>query len=438
MTDRDQALAAVAAVWRIESAAVTAALARRTGDLALAEDLAQDAVAAAVEQWPRDGMPAQPGAWLMTVAQRRLADHARRRETERRKLQAIADETTRGGEGMTQLDAGYDIDDPFTADPQDELRLFFLCCHPALTPESQIALTLRCIAGLSSEAVAKAFLVPTPTMQARLTRAKKALPQGANGFALPPVAQLGVRLGAVLAVVYAIFTEGHAATSGHELTRAELCHDALRLARRLTRLAPTESEVHALAALLELQASRLPARTAADGTAVLLEDQDRGRWDHALIARGLAALATARGLVSEVPGPYLVQAEIAACHARAARAEDTDWDRIVELYAELQRRMPSPVVALVQAVAVGRAVGPEAALPLLHHLDAEGALAAYPYLSAALADCHERLGDRDQARHYYLRAADLAGDTPLATTLRAAADAADRRTVADGSGVPED
>lgn len=418
MTERATSLAAVAAVWRIEAAAVTAALARRTGDLALAEDLAQEAVLAAVEQWPRDGIPPNPGAWLMTVARRRLADHARRRDAERRSLDAAAaHRTTTGGEDpMTDVAAA--ADDPFVADPQDELRLFFLCCHPALTPESQVALTLRSVAGLSSDAVARGFLTPTATMQQRLARAKKTLQTAGARFELPPTAELGGRLGAVLAVVYAAFTEGHAATSGDDPTRPELCHVALRLARRLTHLAPTESEVHALTALLELQASRLPARTGPDGLPVVLEQQDRALWDRLLIERGVAALAAARSLAGSDPGSYLLQAEIAACHATSRRPEDTDWSRIVALYDVLLQRNPSPAVALARVMAVSRSRGPEAALPLLRDLESDPRLTSYPYLQAALGDTFERMGRREEAVAAYARGAELAGATPLAALLR--------------------
>ncbi|MEO9222974.1 MAG: sigma-70 family RNA polymerase sigma factor, partial [Mycobacteriaceae bacterium] len=328
----------VTAVWRIESAAVTASLTRRTGDLGLAEDLVQDAFTAALEQWPRDGVPPNPGAWLTTVAHRRLADRARRRQTYAHKLRQVAAEAAT--EQPTGATFGEELSDPFDPDPSDELRLVFLCCHPALTPDSRIALTLKSVGGLQTREIARAFLVTETATAQRITRAKRTLREHAARFELPSTRELSERLGAVLAVTYAIFTEGHSCTAGGSGTRPELCHDALRLARRLTHIAPDVGEVHALAALLEYQASRLPARAGVDGQPVLLDDQDRGRWDRSLIARGDAALSHARGLGG---GQYLHQAEIAACHAHARTPADTDWRAIADRYQQLAALVDSPV-----------------------------------------------------------------------------------------------
>jgi RNA polymerase sigma factor (sigma-70 family) len=387
------AASAVSAVWRRESGRLIGGLVRMTRDLELAEDLAQDALVSALEQWPADGIPKNPGAWLMAVAKRRAVDHFRRADTLRRR-------TTDLGQALTEahvpdLDAAVDhIED-------DALRLMFLTCHPVLPPESRAALTLRLVGGLTTEEVARGFLVKDATMGQRISRAKAAL-VGADFE--PPVGRARrERLNDVMAVVYLIFNEGYSATSGGEWMRPDLCHEALRLARMLALLTPGEPEVHGLQALLEFQASRMRARTGADGRPVLLEDQDRRLWDRLLIRRGLAALDRAEALREPV-GPYVLQAALAACHATARRAEDTDWVRIAELYDVLADLAANPVVEVNRAVAHGRAFGPEAGLAVLERLG-EDALPHSHLVASVLGDLLARAGRTDEAAAAFRKAA---------------------------------
>ena len=391
--------AAVEAVWRIESGRLVAALTRITGDFGTAEDLAQDALERALRQWPESGIPEHPASWLMATAKHLAVDAYRRRRTLDRKVIELAQATLDAQEEdpMAAVDEGLD-----TALADDLLRLIFLTCHPALTPESQVALTLRTVGGLTTREIARAFLVPEPTVGQRISRAKKTLADRHVRFELPPAAELPARLDAVLAVIYLIFNEGYAATSGDTWMRPELCHDALRLGRLLVSLQPGEGEVHGLVALMELQASRIPARIGPSGEALLLADQDRRRWDHLLVRRGLAALETAEALGT---GPYTLQAAIAACHARASSVGTTDWQRIAALYTVLQHIAPSPVVALNRAVAVGMADGPERGLALTEQLEHEPALAGYAELAAVRATFLQRLGRLDEAGEQFRTAA---------------------------------
>ena len=386
--------AAVEAVWRIESARLVAGLARFVGDVGLAEELAQDALVAALEQWPAEGVPANPGGWLMTTAKHRAVDQLRRRQNYQRKLEEVG----------RMLEQPQPDDPEYIAD--DLLRLVFISCHPVLRTEGRVALTLRLLGGLSTAEIARAFLVPEPTVGQRISRAKRTLREQQVAFELPPPAELPERLASVLEVVYLIFNEGYAATAGADWTRPELCADALRLARLLAGLLPDESEVQGLLALLEIQASRLPARTGPDGAPVLLPDQDRRRWDRLLIRRGLAALDRVQTLGGDF-GPYALQAAIAAAHARAVTADETDWPRIAALYRVLVEVSPSPVAELNRAVAVGRASGPAAGLAVADALRAEQALARYPHLPAVRADLLEQLGRTAEAAAEFARAAEL-------------------------------
>lgn len=393
---------AIEAVWRIESARVIAGVARMTGDVGLAEDLAQDALVAALERWPRTGVPDNPGAWLTATAKNRGIDLLRRDRTLQRRQQEIGrDLEVRQAEPP---DPAADMDD---AVGDDLLALVFTCCHPVLSSEAQVALTLRLLGGLTTTEIARAFLTPEPTVAQRISRAKRRLATERVGFEAPSGPELPARLGAVLAVVYLIFNEGHSATAEDDWVRPALCEEALRLGRILAGLAPDHAEVHGLVALMELQASRLRARVGRDGAPVLLLDQDRGRWDALLIARGLAALARAEELGGAF-GPYTLQAALAACHARARTADDTDWERIAALYGVLARVSPSPIVDLNRAVAVGMAAGPEAGLALMDDLRDERALAAYHLLPAVRADLLARLGRTGEARAELERAASLA------------------------------
>jgi len=368
-----------------------------TNDLGLAEDLAQDALVAALEQWPEGGVPHNPGAWLMAVAKRRAVDHFRRADTLRRRTDELGHQLEEGT--VPDLDAAVDhIED-------DVLRLMFLTCHPVLAAESRAALTLRLVGGLTTQEIARGFIVKDATIGQRISRAKKTLSDSGAEFEMPVGAERAARLGDVMSVVYLIFNEGYSATSGDDWMRPELCLEALRLARILTGLAPGEAEVHGLQSLLELQASRTRARTGPDGKPVLLEAQDRSRWDQLLIRRGLAALERAETIGAPV-GSYVVQAEIAACHARARRAEDTDWVRIAGLYDALARIAPGPVVEVNRAVAQGRAFGPDAGLTVLDRLEA-GALADSHLLWSVRADLLARAGRRAEAADTFRRAARL-------------------------------
>ncbi|HET9139964.1 RNA polymerase sigma factor [Actinophytocola sp.] len=392
----------VDAVWRIESARVIAGLVRLVRDIGLAEELAQDALVAALEQWPAEGVPRNPGAWLMTTAKRRAIDALRRKETLGRKLAELGHELELGGPGGgADFDAAVEdtIDD-------DVLRLIFVSCHPVLTTEARVALTLRLLGGLTTDEIARAFLVPESTVAQRIVRAKKTIAKAGVPFEVPEGAERAGRLSSVLEVIYLIFNEGYSATAGDDWLRPALCADALRLGRVLVGLAPAEAEVHGLLALLEIQASRSGARTGADGEPILLLDQDRSRWDRLLINRGLTALERAEAL-SESPGPYTLQAAIAACHARAAVAEDTDWTRIAELYAALAAGTPSPVIELNRAVALGMARGPAAGLELVDALRDEPALRAYHLLPSVRGDFLVKLGRLDEARGEFERAAAL-------------------------------
>jgi len=394
-----RAVEAVEAVWRIEAARLIAGLARMVRDVGRAEDLAQDALVAALEQWPASGIPDNPGAWLMTIAKRRAVDGIRR---EIRLEQKIA-ELGRTLETAEEIDIDIDIEEHVE---DDVLRLMFTACHPVLTPPARAALTLKMLAGLRTEEIARAFLVPTPTMAQRIVRAKKALADARVPFEVPTGAELAPRLASVLGVLYLLFNEGYSATAGPDLVRPALCDEAMRLGRILVALAPDEPEAHGLIALMELQASRLRARTDAAGEIVTLLDQDRARWDQLLIRRGLAALDRT-AVLGGGAGTHAVQAAIAACHARARTADETDWGRIAALYAVLARVAPSPVIELNRAVAVSMADGPAAALELVDALVDENALARYHLLPAVRADLLVKLARPDEARAEFERAAGL-------------------------------
>nr|WP_225099785.1 RNA polymerase sigma factor [Streptomyces sp. CoH27] len=389
---------AIETVFRLESPRVVAGVARIVRDVGIAEELTQDALVAALEQWSRDGVPDNPGAWLMATARHRAVDLIRRRETYARKLAEIGRdlETTAPPEEPADPD---DIDD-------DLLRLLFTTCHPLLTPQARTALTLRLLGGLSTAEIARAYLVPEPTIAQRVVRAKRTLATKNVAFEVPYGPDREARLGSVLDVIYLIFNEGYAATAGDDLLRPGLCEDALRLARVLSALMPKEPEVHGLTALLEFQASRTAARTGPDGEPVLLEHQNRRRWNRLLIARGIRALDRATALGA--PGPYALQAAIAACHAHAYRYEDTDWRTIATLYGLLAARAPSPVVELNRAVAVAMADGPAEGLKLVDALTGEPALRDYHLLPSVRGDLLTRLGRTTEAREEFVRAAALA------------------------------
>ena len=393
---------AVEAVWRIEAPRLIAGLARVLGDVGLAEDLAQDALVAALEQWPEEGVPRNPGAWLMTVGKRRAVDLIRRDQTYARKLELV-------GRNL-DLDESAPQPDP-EAIEDDLLRLVFTACHPVLAPQARVALTLRLIGGLSTMDIARAYLVPEATIAQRIVRAKRLLAQKQVPFEVPAGAQLAERLSSVLEVVYLIFNEGYSATAGDDWMRPALCEDALRLSRVLSGLMPAEPEVHGLTALLEIQSSRVAARSGAQGDVVLLADQDRGRWNQLLIRRGFSALAKADAAAKargEAPGPYALQAAIAASHARALTVQDTDWATIAGLYDALIVLLPTPVVALNRAVAVAQARGPAAGLALVDELAVDDALKDYHLLPAVRADLLTRLGRYGEARMELERAAPLA------------------------------
>lgn len=394
---------AVAAVWRIESARIVGTLTRLVGDFALAEDLAQEALVDALAQWPVDGIPRNPAAWLTAVAKRKAVDGWRRRERLDERIAVIAHDLER--EQAEASDAPWDPD----AVDDDVLRLIFISCHPVLSREAQVALTLRVVGGLSSEEIARAFLVPVATVQQRIVRAKKTLSAAHVPFELPPREEHAGRVGAILGVLYLIFNEGHAASSGTDWMRPELSAEAIRLARVLVALVPREPEAHGLLALMELTAARFPARVDAHGDPVLLADQDRGRWDRSRIARGRAALARADGF-GRGRAAYSLQAAIAECHAVAPSVEETDWERIVLLYEALGRLAPSPVVELNRAAAVAMATGPASALRVVDQLAASGALRGYHLLPATRGELLRRLGREDEARSEFAVAAGLAGN----------------------------
>ena len=387
------------AVWRIESARLIAGLARFVRDVGLAEDLAQEALVAALEQWPEEGVPDNPGAWLMTTAKRRAIERFRRAEVHQRKTEEIG----RDLETQAEPDLAAQAADPFD---DDLLRLIFTACHPVLSLEARVALTLRLLAGLTTPEIARAYLVPEATVQQRIVRAKRTLTAARVPIEVPEKGELPERLGSVLEVIYLIFNEGYAATAGDEWMRPELLEEALRLGRILAALLPEEPEAHGLSALMELQASRARARVGPDGEPILLLDQDRSRWDWMLIGRGLAALERAYATGGAV-GTYTLQAAIAACHARARTPEDTDWVSIVAIYDGLAQVAPSPVVELNRAVAVGMAFGPAQALRLVDELSDEPALSGYHLLPTVRGDLLEKLGRCADARAEFERALTL-------------------------------
>ncbi|MFD5794738.1 RNA polymerase sigma factor [Streptomyces diastatochromogenes] len=400
-------------VFRLESPRVVAGVARIVRDVGIAEELAQDALVAALERWPRDGVPDNPGAWLMATARHRAVDLVRRRETYARKLAQI------GRDLETTAPASYD--EPADPDDIDDdlLRLVFTTCHPVLSPEARTALTLRLLGGLTTAEIARAYLVPEPTIAQRIVRAKKTLATKNVAFEVPYGPDREARLGSVLDVIYLIFNEGYAATAGDDLLRPGLCEDALRLARVLSALMPKEPEVHALTSLLEFQASRTAARTGPDGTPVLLKDQNRRRWNRMLIARGIRALGRADATATGAPGRYALQAAIAACHAHAYSYEETDWRTIATLYGLLASRAPSPVVELNRAVAVSMAEGPAEGLKLVDALTTEPALRDYHLLPSVRGDLLARLGRTAEAREEFARAAGLARNESERRLLRA-------------------
>jgi RNA polymerase sigma factor (sigma-70 family) len=396
----------VDAVWRMESPRLIAALTRMVRDVGLAEDLAQDALVSALEQWPESGVPENPGAWLMTAAKHRAIDHFRRRTRLELKHQELGRELEAQEMAVPDLEA--QLDDNVG---DDLLRLMFISCHPVLSTDARVALTLRLLGGLSTEEIARAFLSPEPTIAQRIVRAKRTLAENRVPFEVPRGTELASRVSSVLEVIYLVFNEGYAATAGDDWLRPGLCEDALRLGRILAELAPHEPEVHGLVALMEIQASRARARVTPTGEPILLLDQDRGRWDQLLIRRGLAALKRAETLNAskpgKAPGPYALQAAIAACHARARTANETDWNHIVALYGELSRVVPSPVIELNRAVAVSMASGPAAGLELVDALIGERALENYHLLPSVRGDLLKKLGRLDEARAEFERAASL-------------------------------
>jgi RNA polymerase sigma-70 factor (ECF subfamily) len=392
----------VEAVWRMESAKIIAKLARMLRNVGLAEELAQDALVSALEQWPRTGSPDNPGAWLMATAKNRALDELRRRKLMERKNTAIAHEAPLLGQAGPQPEEAVDDDIG-----DDLLRLTFIACHPVLTTEARTALTLRLLGGLSTAEIARAFLVAEPTIAQRIVRAKRTLAEARIPFEVPRAEERAERVSSVLEVIYLIFNEGYAATAGDDWMRPALCEEALRLGRILAELVPGEPEVHGLVALMEIQASRIGARTDAAGEPILLLEQNRGRWDRLLIRRGLAALQRCEALGGAL-GPYAMQAAVAACHARAPTAAQTDWNRIVALYDALAQLLPSPVVELNRAVAVSMAFGPAAGLDLVDTLAADPRLNDYHLLPSVRGDLLEKLGRFAEARTEFARAAALA------------------------------
>jgi RNA polymerase sigma-70 factor (ECF subfamily) len=393
---------AIDAVWRIESPRLIAGLARITGDVGIAEDLAQDALVAALERWPQTGVPDNPGAWLMATAKHRAIDMHRRSKRIERKHEQIGHELDAQQEmSVSDLDAALDDDIG-----DDLLRLMFTACHPVLSTEARVALTLRLLGGLTTDEIARAFVVPEATVAQRIVRAKRTLSEARVPFEVPRGADRDARLSSVLGVIYLVFNEGYSATAGEDWTRPALCEDALRLGRILAELAQSEPEVHGLVALMEIQASRLRARTGPSGEPILLLDQDRGKWDRLLITRGLAALSRAEQLEG-ARGPYALQAAIVACHARARTADETDWERIVALYDALAELSPSPIVELNRAVAVSMAYGPAIALELVDALTSEPALKSYHLLPSVRGDLLMKLGRPSEAKSEFDRAASL-------------------------------
>jgi RNA polymerase sigma factor (sigma-70 family) len=417
MTD-DAAHRAILAAWRIEQPRLITSLARMLRDVPLAEELTQDALVAALEHWPRDGVPERPGAWLMATAKRRALDQLRHRRMRDAKHAMVASQLQEAEQAMPDWDSALDDDIG-----DEMLRLVFTACHPCLTAEARVALALRMICGLTTGEIARAFLVAEPTIAQRIVRAKRTLSESGFVYETPRGEELSVRLASVLEVIYLIFNEGHAATRGDDWMRPQLCNEALRLGRVLAGVAPYEPEAHGLLALMELNASRLAARSDARGEPILLMDQDRGLWDRLQIRRGLAALAQAHRF-GGAGGFYALQAAIAACHATAPTPGDTDWRRIAALYDELLTLTASPIVALNRAIAIGMAEGPEKGLALLDGLAHEAALKAYPLLAAARGDLLSRLGRGAEARAAFERAAALAENVREKNLfLRRAADA---------------
>jgi len=394
------------ALWRMESPKLLARIARITGNIDTAEELAQDVLVAALERWPREGVPDNPAAWLMTAAKHRAIDHVRQRRLHARKQDEFGIELELHGADMQGDDAQRFADDDIG---DDLLRLLFASCHPALPMESRVALTLRLLGGLTTAEIARAFLQQEATVAQRIVRAKRTLAEKQVSFEVPRRAELPQRLDAVLEVLYLVFNEGYAATGGEDWMRPALCEEALRLGRVLAGLLPDEPEALGLLALMELQASRMPARIDAGGAPILLDRQNRARWDRLQVRRGLQALARAQRL-GGADGPYALQAALAACHARAARFEDTDWAAIAALYARLMRVAPSPVVELNRAVAIGRAQGPEAAMAIVDALATNAKLHDYAPLPAVRGDLLRKLGRNDEARAAFERAAALTGN----------------------------
>ncbi len=399
---RAEAHGAIDAVWRIESARLIAGLARIVRDVGLAEELAGDALVAALEQWPRSGVPDNPGAWLMATAKHRAIDLIRRQVTLERKYEQLGRMVEREHE-LAESDLDAELDNPVK---DDLLALVFVTCHPILSTEARVALTLRLIGALSTDEIARAFLASKATIAQRIVRAKRTLAEAHVPIELPGADELPERLSSVLGVIYLVFNEGYSATAGEDWVRPALCEDALRLGRMVAELMPNEPEVHGLVALMEIQASRLRARVGPSGEPILLLDQDRSRWDGVLVQRGLAAVQRAE-TIGVMLGPYALQASIAACHARARTAGDTDWERITALYDALAVIAPSPVVELNRAVAVSMAFGPEAGLELVDALVGDGALSGYHLLPSVRADLLMRLGRLDEARAEWTRAASL-------------------------------
>ncbi|HKD97955.1 MAG TPA: RNA polymerase sigma factor [Micromonosporaceae bacterium] len=419
---------AIEAVWRLESARIIGALTRLVRDVGLAQELAQDALVSAVEEWPVTGVPPNPGGWLMLTARHRAIDRLRRDD----RLRANVAMLGREAEERQRVDVFAEVDDEQVIQ-DDVLRLVFIACHPVLPTTSRVALTLRLLGGLSTDEIARAFLVPEPTVAQRIVRAKRTLADKRVPFEVPEGEDMMGRLASVLEVVYLIFNEGHSATAGDEWVRPELCHEALRLGRMLAELAPAEPEVHGLVALMEIQASRLRARVDADGRPVPLLEQNRGRWDQLLIRRGYAALLRAREL-GRPPGPYVLQAAIAACHARARTPEETDWPAIVALYEALSHVAPTPVVALNHAVAVAMASGPEEGLRMVDDLAGQPSLAGYHLLPAVRGDLLAQLGRDVEARDEFRRAAELTANARERAVLAERASAGHDASGHDASG----